>query len=193
MSIEKEKMLKGQFYNTRDPELLKAYHHARDLLKKFNQAESSDTDLKFSLIKELLGHVGEGVWIESPFSCDYGEHISIGRNTFINFNCVLLDDNKIEIGEHCLLGPGVQIYTAGHPLEVKERLAKNQVNHAPFKTFSKPVRIGNNVWIGGNSVILPGIEIGEGTTIGAGSVVTKNIPSGVLAYGNPCRVIREIK
>ena len=116
----------------------------------------------------------------------------IGANTFINSNCVLLDDNKIQVGENVLIAPFVQIYTASHPIKASDRIKLNGKNEAPYVTFTKPVTIGNNVWIGGGTIIMPGVVIGDNVTIGAGSVVTKNIPSDVLAFGNPCKVIKKL-
>lgn len=149
---------------------------------------------KTEVLKQLLGHIGDGVWIEGPFYCDYGQHISIGENTFINTGGVMLDCNLIEIGRDVLIGPNVQIYTATHPSAASERILKSPAaTSAPYLTKVLPVKIGDNCWIGGNSIILPGIKIGENSTIAAGSTVTKDIPSGVLAMGNPARVVRVIE
>ncbi|SHJ31137.1 maltose O-acetyltransferase [Clostridium cavendishii DSM 21758] len=190
---EKEKMIAGDFYNTRDGELIEMYHKARKLIDDFNKTTSYEMDEKQSILKKLLGSIENGVWIEKPFYCDYGENISIGENTFINFNCTFLDCNKITVGENVLIGPNVQIYTASHPLRPMERINKDISNgEAPYKTFSRPVKIGNNVWIGGNVTILPGVEIGDNSVIGASSVVTKSIPSNSIAYGNPCRVEKTV-
>jgi maltose O-acetyltransferase len=189
---EKEKMLGGFPYNSRDPELLSMYHKAMNLLQNYNRLDSTDTHGAATLLTELLGYKGNGVWINAPFFCDYGENISIGDNTFINYNCIFLDDNKITIGSNVLMAPFVQIYTASHPLKASERMVKNPGEKAPYVTTTLPVTIGNNVWIGGGAIIMPGVVIGDDVTIGAGSVVTKNIPSGVLAFGNPCKVVRQL-
>ena len=189
---EKEKMLGGFPYNSRDPELLSMYHRAMGLLQEFNGLDSKATVRATKLLSELLGHKGAGVWINAPFFCDYGENISIGDNTFINTNCIFVDDNKITIGSNVLLAPFVQIYTATHPLKASERIIGNPGKDAPYVTTTLPVTIGNSVWIGGGTIIMPGVDIGDNVTIGGGSVVTKNIPSGVLAYGNPCKVIRQL-
>ncbi|SHI55064.1 maltose O-acetyltransferase [Arenibacter nanhaiticus] len=188
---EKEKMIHGDFYDSRDRELLKIYHKARKLLKKYNNLNSDLLQEREVILGTLLGSIGTGVWIETPFMCDYGENIFIGENTFINTNCMFMDNNKITIGKNGLIAPNVQIYTASHPLKASERIMKNGDN-TYYLTSSKSVTIGDNVWIGGNSVILPGVKIGDNVTIGAGSVVTKNIPNNVLAFGNPCKVIRNL-
>ncbi len=188
---EKEKMLKGDFYNSRDPELLGMYHKARRLLKQYNNLDSELLEERVQILTELFDHKGDGVWIESPFFCDYGENISIGENTFVNTNCMFLDNNKIIIGKNGLIAPYVQIYTANHPLKASERIISDG-NETRYLTSTKPVKIGDNVWIGGNSVIFPGVTIGNNVTIGAGSVVTKDIPDNVLAFGNPCKVRKEL-
>lgn len=184
---EKEKMLNGEYYDSRDPELIKIYHHARKLLKQYNFLDSELIQQRERILTELFGFKGDGVWIETPFFCDYGENISIGENTFVNTNCMFLDNNKISIGKNGLIAPYVQIYTAIHPVKASERIVSNR-----YLTSTKPVTIGDNVWIGGNSVIFPGVSIGDNVTIGAGSVVTKSIPDNVLAFGNPCEVKKEL-
>ncbi|SMP05440.1 maltose O-acetyltransferase [Muriicola jejuensis] len=184
-------MLAGQIYDSRDPELLRAYHRARKLLQAYNTLDSEALDERDRILGKLFAHKGQGVWIEAPFFCDYGEHISIGDNTFVNTNCIFLDNNKISIGKNGLIAPYVQIYTATHPLKASERII-GQGTDTGYLTSSRPVTLGDNVWIGGNSVIFPGVSIGNNVTIGAGSVVTKDIPNNVLAYGNPCKVVREL-
>lgn len=190
---EKEKMLAGEPYNSRDPELIARYHFARQLLRQFAEADSTDPAGRRGALEALLGRVGRNVWIEPPFFCDYGENILIGDDVFINYNCVLLDDNLIEIGSGVLIGPAAQIYTASHPLAADERiLTAADGRPEGYLTTTSPVRIGDRAWIGGGAIILPGVEIGAGTTIGAGSVVTKSVPANCFAAGNPCRVIREL-
>lgn len=188
---EKEKMLNGDAYDSRDAELLAMYHNARKLLQEYNQLNSEFTEERERILNALLEHKGAGVWIEAPFFCDYGENISIGANTFVNTNCMFLDNNKITVGKNGLIAPYVQIYTATHPLRASERIIQNGTK-SRYVTSTQPVIIGDNVWIGGNSVIFPGVTIGNNVTIGAGSVVTKNIPDNVLAFGNPCQVIRAL-
>lgn len=190
---EKEKMLAGEPYNSRDPELIARYHLARRLLRQFTEADSTDPAARRAALEGLLGRVGRNVWIEPPFFCDYGENILIGDDVFINYNCVLLDDNLIEIGSGVLIGPAAQIYTASHPLVASERILTGADGRPEgYLTTTKPVRIGDRAWIGGGALIMPGVEIGAGTTIGAGSVVTKSVPANCFAAGNPCRVIRQL-
>lgn len=185
-------MLQGEFYDSRDPELLKMYHKARKLLKAYNQLNSEASQERDRMLDELFGFKGAGVWIEAPFFCDYGENISIGAYTFVNTNCMFLDNNNITIGKNGLIGPYVQIYTANHPVKAGERIIEED-GKSRYLTATKPVRIGDNVWIGGNSVIFPGVSVGNNVTIGAGSVVTKDIPDDVLAFGNPCKVQKDLK
>jgi len=191
---EKEKMLAGELYNARDAELIEMYHRTSRLLSLFTNCPSDEYQKKNELLKEILYSVGEGVWIEAPFFCDYGKNITIGNNSFINFNCVFLDSNKINIGNNVLIAPAVQIYTAFHPVKSGERIKKNwnPETEAVFQTRAAAVTIKDNSWIGGNCVIMPGVTIGENVTIGANSLVTKDVPPNVLAFGNPCRVIKEI-
>jgi maltose O-acetyltransferase len=186
-------MLAGLHYNSRDPELLERYYLVRKLLAKLNNSSPIDSEQRNELFTSLLGRIGDNVWIETPFFCDYGENIYIDEGTFINVNAIFLDNNIINIGKNGLIGPGVQLLTASHPLSARERLIISNGNlKASYKTFSKPIHIGDNVWIGGNTVVLPGITIGNNVTIGAGSVVTKDIPDNMLAFGNPCKIIRQI-
>lgn len=191
MKSNLQKMLDGEAYDSRDAELLELYHRARALILAYNTCHSRDTDQRMNLLGQLLGKVGKGVWIESPFFCDYGVNIEIGENTFVNTNCMFLDDNKIRIGKNGLIAPYVQIYTASHPLKAADRIYQ-EGESTRYHTFTKPVIIGDNVWIGGNSVIFPGVTIGNNVTIGAGSVVTKDLPDDVLAFGNPCRVVKSL-
>ena len=188
LMTEKEKMLSGQTYYARDPELIKLHKNCRKLLNKLNSITSDNFETRLTILENLLGKVDDGVWIESPFYCDYGTNISIGKNTFINFNCVFIDNNKIEIGSNVLIGPGAHFYTPSHPLKHNERIKPN----GQYVTTALPIKVGNNVWIGGNSSICQGVTIGSNSTIGAGSLVLNDIPDGVLAYGNPCKVIKKL-
>lgn len=189
-------MLLGLPYNPGDAQLMGRWHKAKALLLEYNNAPSTDSGRLKRILYELLGGRGENLWITAPFFCDYGENIFIGENSEINHNCVFLDCNKITIGKNALIGPAVQIYTAFHPIKANERLQEKgkEIDGMLFcKTQSKPITIGDNVWIGGGAIIMPGVEIGDNVTIGAGSLVTKSIPSDTLAYGNPCKPMRSIE
>lgn len=195
MSSERERMLAGYPYDSRDPELLAMAHRGRALLARYNSTPSTDGAARDALMTELLGAVGTGVWIEPPFFCDYGPQISIGANTFINVNCVLLDAAPISIGENGLLGPGVQLLTVSHPPRAADRMVTGwqpESGRSPYHTRAAPISIGNNVWIGAATLVMPGVDIGDNVTIGAGSIVTKDVPSDVLAFGQPCRVRRDL-
>ncbi|AHM62989.1 maltose O-acetyltransferase [Flammeovirgaceae bacterium 311] len=185
MKSEKEKMLRGELYNALDPQLSEERRRARLLFKQLNDSRDDETELRLSILKDLIGKAGEGLWIEPPFYCDYGSNITVGDKVFFNFNCVVLDVMPVTIGSNVLFGPNVQIYTATHPLDWEER--------ASWLEFAKPITIGSDVWIGGSCVVCPGVTIGSRSVIGAGSVVTKPIPDDVFAAGNPCRVIRSLK
>ncbi len=192
---EREKMLAGQLYDCGDAELLTQWHKAKDLMRDYNQTNSADTEKKQTILKQLLGCAGKNLWITAPFYVDYGENIYFGNNCEVNMNCTFLDDNIIRIGHNALIAPNVQIYTAFHPTNAAKRFGepKEDGSFAFCKTQTAPVTIGNNVWIGGGAIIMPGVTIGDNVVIGAGSVVTKDIPDHVIAYGNPCRIVRKIE
>jgi maltose O-acetyltransferase len=179
MATEWEKMLAGQLYDPLDPELVRA----RDLCQDLNATREADRDNRRRILTELFGRGGESVGMQPPFFCDYGSNILLGERVFFNFNCVVLDVCRVTIGDFTLFGPAVQVYTATHPMNAELR-RKHE--------FAKPVAIGSDVWVGGGAIICPGVTIGSHTVIGAGSVVTRDIPDQVFAAGNPCRVIREI-
>ena len=186
---EKEKMLAGELYDCGDAELLALWHRAKDLARDYNLTNSSDTKRKSELLNELLGKVGNQLWITPPFHVDYGCNIYFGNNCEVNMNCTFLDDNKIIIGDNVLIAPNVQIYTAYHPTHYLDCFTISENETFNFcKTQTAPVIIVKNVWIGGGTIILPGVTIGDNTVIGAGSVVTKDIPADTIAYGNPCKV-----
>ena len=186
---EKEKMLAGELYDCGDAELLALWHRAKDLARDYNLTNSSDTKRKSELLNELLGKVGNQLWITPPFHVDYGCNIYFGNNCEVNMNCTFLDDNKIIIGDNVLIAPNVQIYTAYHPTHYLDRFTISENETFNFcKTQTAPVIIGKNVWIGGGTIILPGVTIGDNTVIGAGSVVTKDIPADTIAYSNPWKV-----
>ena len=189
---EREKMLAGYLYDCGDAQLLSQWHKAKDLIRDYNQTDSANIKEKERILHELLGGMGENLWITAPFYVDYGNNIYFGNNCEVNMNCTFLDDNKIIIGDNALIAPNVQMYTAFHPTNAAERFGepREDGSFAFCKTQTAPIVIGNNVWIGGGVIIMPGVTIGDNVVIGAGSVVTKDIPDHVVAYGNPCRVMR---
>lgn len=191
---EKEKMIAGLPYDCGDQELIRRWHLAKALLLEYNQTPSTEKNKLNDILYKLLGARGKNLWITAPFFCDYGENIYVGENTEINHNCVILDCNRIQIGKNALIGPAVQIYAAFHPIRAMDRISQSEGDGEMIfcKTQSAPILIGDNVWIGGGSIILPGVTVGDNVTIGAGSVVTKSIPSDTLAYGNPCKPVRKI-
>jgi maltose O-acetyltransferase len=196
MKTEIQKCLDGEIFNTSDPEISDLIKRARGITKEYNYLASADNIKKEALLTELLGSIGKNVAIDTPFYCDYGRHIKIGDNVIININCTFVDCNRIDIGNNVLIASNVQIYTATHPLGSDERLIENwtKSDSVPFfRTYALPVKIEDNVWIGGGVIILPGVIIGKNSVIGAGSVVTRSIPENSVAFGNPCRVIRENK
>lgn len=191
VSGELAKMLSGQPYDARAPQLLALAHRARNLCARFNAMPSIETAQRTALLHQLLGVAGEGLWIEAPFFCDYGSNIDIGPQAFVHTGAVLLDSALIRIGRHSLLGPGVHIYTAYHAVKAADRRTPGWTpasSAAPYRTMAKPVVVGEECWIGGGTIIMPGVTIGERATIGAGSVVTHNLPADCVAFGNPARV-----
>ncbi|HJB45185.1 MAG TPA: sugar O-acetyltransferase [Candidatus Mediterraneibacter surreyensis] len=166
-----------------DESVMEEQKVCRRILQRLNTVDRSDFDEIGKIVKELLGK-SDGAFINPPFYCDYGSHIEVGKNFFANYNCTIIDVAKVKIGDNCQMAPNVAIYTAGHPL--------HPVSRNSMYEYGISVTIGDNVWIGGNTVIMPGVHIGSNTVIGAGSVVTKDIPDWVVAVGNPCRVIKQI-
>ncbi|WP_435015697.1 sugar O-acetyltransferase [Tundrisphaera sp. TA3] len=183
MRSEWDKMVAGELYDPMDPDLVRARDRARDLCQDLNATREGHREERRRILLKLFGAGGDTVWMQPPFYCDYGSNIRLGERVFFNFNCVVLDVCPVTIGDFTLFGPAVQIYTATHPMNAQLRRSQE---------FSKPIAIGSDVWVGGGAIICPGVSIGSRSVIGAGSVVTKNIPDGVFAAGNPCRVIREI-
>lgn len=183
MSEMKERMLRGEPYRV-DDELRADHAHAVALLERFNASPHADPAVRAAILRELLGHVGEGVIVRPPFHCDYGTQISVGAGTFVNFNCVMLDASPIRIGEACQLATNVQLLTATHPIEPEPRRQGWE--------SAEPIAIGDNVWLGGGAIVCPGVTIGDDTVVGAGAVVTADLPAGVVAVGVPARVQREI-
>jgi len=184
MRSEKEKMLSGEHYDPLDPQLSAERRRARLIFKALNDTRDDQQDERARLIKELIPAAGRDIWIEPPFYCDYGSNITLSDRVFFNFNCVVLDVAPVLIGSGVLFGPAVQVYSATHPLSAAERRRGIESGRA--------VKVGDDVWVGGGAIICPGVSIGAGAVIGAGSVVTRDIPGGVVAVGNPCRVVREI-
>lgn len=184
MSSEKEKMLSGELYKSFDAELLAERQRAKEIVFRYNSLQPSMIEERNELLKSLFGSVKGNFFIEPSFRCDYGCNIEIGENFYANYNLVILDCAKVTIGDNVLIGPNVGIYTAGHPLHFELRNEEWE--------FAYPITIEDNVWIGGNVVLNPGVTVGRNSVVGSGSVVTKDIPANVVAAGNPCRVIREI-
>jgi maltose O-acetyltransferase len=181
---EKQKMLAGELYRASDFELVAERQRARRLTRLYNSTTEQELERRSQILQELFGAAGATIEIEPPFYCDYGSNIYAGDGFYMNFGCVILDCAPVHIGEKVLCGPAVQICTATHPTDPEVRLSGLEL--------AAPVQIGNNVWIGGGAIICPGVTIGDGSTIGAGSVVVKDIPAGVVAAGNPCRIIRQV-
>ncbi|MCF3110794.1 sugar O-acetyltransferase [Niabella sp. CC-SYL272] len=184
MITEKEKMLSGALYSPADPELRAMSDRAHRLCQEYNQCHATEHDAKASILRKLIPSQGKGLYIEGPFFCDYGVNIYIGNHVFFNFNCTILDTMPVTIGNHCMFGPGVQIYTPLHPMNAAERNTGLE--------YAKEVVIGNSVWVGGNVTILPGVHIGDNCVIGAGSVVKRDVPANSFAAGNPARVIKNV-
>jgi maltose O-acetyltransferase len=183
MPNERERMLAGEAYDPLDAELVLARARARELCRTLNATSESQQDERRQVLRELLGAGGDDVWLQPPFFCDYGSNILLGRKCFFNFNCVVLDVCQVRVGDHTLFGPSVQIYAASHPLEPTLRRTRE---------FGMPVDIGADVWVGGGAIICPGVTIGARCVVGAGSVVTRDLPPDVFAAGNPCRVVRRL-
>ena len=182
---EKEKMLKGLLYDANyDKSLIEERTQCKSLCYEYNNLQPVKADERKKLLKQILGKTKENFLIEQPFMCDYGYNIEIGENFYSNHNLIILDPAKVIFGDNVFIGPNCAFYTPLHPMDAETR--NNGLEYA------KPIKVGNNVWFGGNVVVLPGVTIGDNTVIGAGSVVTKDIPSNVLAVGNPCKVIRNI-
>ena len=181
---ERAKMVRGDLYLANDPELVAARARARRQWQRFNATDPDDAAGRHAMLAELLGGLGAGAWIEAPFYFDYGPQITIGAGVFVNMNCLFLDCAPIVIGDQAQLGPGVQLLTATHPLDAAARTAGPEL--------ARPITIGRRAWLGGGVIVVPGVSIGADTVVGAGSVVVHDLPDGVLAVGNPCRVLRPL-
>ena len=181
---QKAKMLAGEMYMASDPELSAAHLRAQAILAKFNATPADSDDERRTLLMELFERIGVGTVLKPTLRCDYGFNIAIGDRTFVNYDCLLLDCNRITIGDEVQIAPGVHIYTATHPIEAAARRSGIE--------YALPVSIGDGVWLGGRAVVCPGVTIGANTVVGAGSVVTRNLPANVVAAGSPCRIIRQL-
>jgi maltose O-acetyltransferase len=180
---EKEKMLAGERYNCLDPDLDAERQKAKKLLRLYNLTEALPE--RQTILQQLLGQIGQNAIIEPPFYCAYGQNIHIGDHVFLNVLCTILDCNEVRIGHHVMIGPHVQIYTAAHVLEAEARIQGWEV--------AKPIVIEDNVWLGGGAILLPGVRIGRNAVVGAGAVVSRNVPANTVVAGNPARVVREIE
>lgn len=179
-----EKLQAGMIYNDFDDDLFQRRIYAKKLFRQYNKTEDDETELRQEIMSKLFKSVGKNVWIEPDFRCEFGKNITIGDNVYINFGCVILDCSEITIGENTLLGPNVGIYSANHSIDAEERINGG--------CFGKPIHIGKRVWLGGDVKVIAGVTIGDDSIIGTGSIVTKDIPSGVIAVGNPCKILRKI-
>lgn len=183
---EKEKCANGLLYNANyDQELIRERIAAKDLCGEYNQLKNSDSKGRTLLLKKIIGKTGSNICIEPSFWCDYGYNIEVGENFYANHHLVILDCAKVSFGDNVFIGPNCSFYTASHPIDAKQRNEGLETAH--------PIKVGHNVWFGGNVVVLPGVSIGDNAVIGAGSVVTKDIPENVVAVGNPCKPIRNIE
>ncbi|WP_049971062.1 maltose acetyltransferase domain-containing protein [Haladaptatus cibarius] len=185
MVSEKEKMLRGDLYEPSDPALVAERKQARKLTRRYNRTAETDDEKRQSLLRELFGSTGDDLQVEPPFRCDYGYNVHVGDGFFANFDCVILDVCRVEIGENCLLGPAVHIYTATHPIDAQTR--------SDGLEYGKPVTIGDNVWIGGRAIINPGVAVGDNVVISSGTVVTDDVPDDVVVGGTPAKVIKELE
>ncbi|OHX48075.1 sugar O-acetyltransferase [Cytobacillus oceanisediminis] len=185
MKTEKEKMLAGEMYDPADPVLLKEREEARGKVRIYNQTLETEGEKRTKLLKELLGSTGKNVYMEPNIRFDYGYNTHVGENFFANFDCTILDVSEVRFGDNCMLAPGVQIYTATHPLHPADRNSGRE--------YAKPIMFGNNVWIGGSAVINPGVTIGDNVVIASGAVVTTDVPDNVVVGGNPAKIIKQIE
>ena len=181
---EWERLQNGMIYNDFDKDLFDRRVAAKKLFRVYNKTDDEEVALRHQIMQQLFQKVGENVWIEPDFKCEFGKNITIENDVYINFGCVILDCAKVTIGSHTLLGPNVGLYAANHATDANERINGG--------CYGKPIHIGKNVWLGGDVKVLPGVSIGDNTIIGTGSIVTKDIPANVIAVGNPCKVIKEI-
>lgn len=183
MDSEKAKMIAGELYDPMDSELLEDREHAREVTRRFNRTDAPVVEAQDRL-RDLFGSAGEHLFVEPPFRCDYGYNIHVGDAFYANFDCVVLDVCPVEFGDDCMLGPGVHVYTATHPLDAEERVAGRE--------YGKPVTVGDRVWVGGQAVINPGVSVGDDAVIASGAVVTEDVPDSAVVQGNPATVVKEL-
>lgn len=185
----------SDFLETADSDTLKLIARTRELTREYYLSDYEDTEKREAILRELLGGIGENVEIDTPFHCDHGNNIFIGNNVIIGINCTFVDNAEIRIGNRVLIASNVQFYTSSHPVLPQERLVDDWKEKGTtfFRTYARPIEIKDNVWIGGGSILLPGVTVGENSVIGAGSVVNRSIPANCVAVGNPCRVIRTLE
>jgi maltose O-acetyltransferase len=181
---EKRKMLDGDLYDATTPELVAEREAARRLTDRYNRTTAVDRDARRSLLDDLFGSTGENVRVEPPFRCDYGYNVHAGDDFYANFGCVVLDVCRVAFGDRCLLGPGVHVYAATHPVDPAERAAGLE--------YGEPVSVGDDVWIGGRAVVNPGVSIGDNAVVGSGAVVARDVPANAVVRGNPAEVVREV-
>jgi maltose O-acetyltransferase len=184
MPSEKEKMLAGEMYDPADPTLVAERREARHRTREYNETDVEADGRRRELLSDLFGSVGDGSVVEPPFRCDYGYNVHVGEDFFANYDCVFLDVCRIEFGDECMLGPGVHVYTATHPLDAERRVSGRE--------YGKPVTVGDRAWLGGHAVINPGVTVGDDVVVSSGSVVTDDVPDGVVVRGNPARVVQEL-
>ncbi len=194
MKTEYEKCMAGEpFIGSEDPKILEMILRTKRLLREFNATDLAESGRRQELLREMFGSIGKGVHVDIDFHCECGKHIFVGDKVIINMNCTFVDNNRIDIGNNVLIASNVQIYTATHSTQVRERMVDDwKEGQEICRTYALPVRIEDGVWIGGGAIILPGVTIGRNSVIGAGSVVTRSIPANCVAVGNPCRVIKQI-
>lgn len=184
MKTEKQKMLSGELYRASDSELVADKKRSREAARRFNQSLPETEEWKTAL-RDLLPNAHDSLYVEPPFYCDYGLHVTIGENVFMNFNCTILDVAPVTIGNRVMMANNVQLLTATHPLDVQRRVYD-------LVEYGLPITIGDNVWLGGSVIVLPGVTVGKNSIVGAGSVVTKDVPDNVIVASNPARIVREL-
>ncbi len=195
MKTELQKCMDGELFDGGDKELVKITVRNKRLLAEYNATDFADKEKKNRILREMLGSMGENIHIDIDFHCEYGRNIHLGSNVIINMNCTFVDNNRIEVGNNVLIASNVQIYTATHPTKASERIVQNWNENSGegyCRVYALPVKIEDNVWIGGGAILLPGVTVGKNSVIGAGSVVVRSIPANSVAVGNPCRVIKTL-